>query len=55
MARQAARPILPGQPGGAPAEPGDPVALELLDEREELIDPERALRAGHEVLTHQPG
>ena len=49
----AGQPAGSGDPGGAPAEAGDPVLLELLHERKELVDPERALRAGNEVLTHQ--
>ena len=48
----AAEPVVVRQPGGAPPEPGDPVPLELLGERPELVEPERLRRSGDEVLAH---
>ena len=42
-------------PGRAPAEAGDPVALEALGEGPQLVKPERLGGTDHEVLTHRRG
>ena len=48
---------VPSDPSGAtprraPAEPGDPEALEALGERPQLVEPERLCGTSDEVLTH---
>ncbi len=40
-------------PGRAPAEARDPVPLEPLGERPQLVEPERLRRARHELLAHR--
>ena len=42
-----------GEPGRAPAEPGDAVPLHALHQRPERVDPERFGRAGDELLAHR--
>ena len=47
-------PSVAGQPGRAPAEPGDAEPLEPLGERPELVEPERFRGPGDVVLAHAP-
>ena len=46
-------PPIATEPGSAPAEPGEPEPLESLDERPQIVEPERLRGAGDEVLTHR--
>ena len=41
------------QPGHAPAEPGDPIALEPLGKRPQGVEPEGLRGPGDELLTHR--
>ena len=49
----AVEPAIATQPGGAPAEPGDPEPLEALRERPQLIEPEWLSGPGDVVLAHR--
>ena len=48
----AGQPAVGANPGGAPAETGDPEPLQALRELPQLVQPERLCGPGDEVLTH---